>query len=47
MYRPIELARFALSEFERGLQGVTEEEAQTRLTNADGSQQSNDEAEPQ
>ena len=38
MYQPIELARFALSEFERGLEGLTEEEARTRITKADGSE---------
>ena len=27
MYQPIELARFALAEFERGLEGLTDEEA--------------------
>ncbi len=38
MYQPIELARFALSEFERGLEGLADEEARTRLTKADGGQ---------
>ncbi len=38
MYQPIELARFALSEFERGLEGVTDEEARTRISKADGSE---------
>ncbi len=38
MYHPVELARFALSEFERGLAGLTDEEARTRLTKADGTQ---------
>ena len=38
MYQPIELARFALSEFERGLEGLTDEEARTRITKADGSE---------
>ncbi len=38
MYDPHELARFALSEFERGLQGLTDEEARTRVTKADGTQ---------
>ncbi len=38
MYQPLELARFALSEFERGLDGLTDEEARTRLTKADGTQ---------
>ena len=38
MYQPIELARFAISEFERGLQGLTDEEARTRLTKADGTE---------
>lgn len=36
-YRPIEIARFALSEFERGLEGLTDEDARKRLTKADGS----------
>ena len=35
MYAPIEIARFALSEFERGLVGLTDEEARTRLKKAD------------
>ena len=30
-YRPLELARFALSEFERGLEGLTDEEARSRM----------------
>lgn len=38
MYEPVELARFALSEFERGLDRLTDEEARTRLVKADGSQ---------
>ena len=38
MYAPLELARFALSEFERGLEGLTDDEARTRLTKADGTQ---------
>ena len=38
MYQPIELARFALSEFERGLEGLTDEEARTRTAKADGTQ---------
>lgn len=36
MYEPIQLARFALSEFERGLDGLTDEEARTRVTKAGG-----------
>ena len=38
MYQPLELARFALSEFERGLEGVTDEEARKRMTKADGTE---------
>ena len=38
MYQPHELARFAISEFERGLLGLTDEEARTRVTKADGSE---------
>lgn len=38
MYDPGELASFALSEFERGIAGLTSEEAQTRFTKADGTQ---------
>ncbi|MBI4570678.1 MAG: DinB family protein [Chloroflexi bacterium] len=38
MYLPIELARFALCDFERGLAGLTDEEARTRLSKADGTQ---------
>ena len=38
MYQPYELARFTLSEFERGLACLTDEEAQTRMTKADGTQ---------
>ncbi|MBI2152862.1 MAG: hypothetical protein HYU24_04035 [Candidatus Rokubacteria bacterium] len=38
MYEPTELARFALSEFERGLEGLTDSEARTRLTKPDGTQ---------
>lgn len=37
-YRPIEIARFALSEFERGLEGLSDEDARKRLTKADGSE---------
>lgn len=37
-YRPIEIARFALSEFERGLDGLSDEDARKRLTKADGSE---------
>lgn len=36
MYRPIELARFALSEFGRGLEGLSDDDARRRLTKADG-----------
>lgn len=38
MYEPIQLARFALFEFERGLEGLTDEEARTRVTKPDGTQ---------
>lgn len=38
MYLASELARYALSEFERGIEGVTDDEAQVRLTKADGSE---------
>lgn len=37
-YRPIDLVRFALSEFERGLEGLSDEDARKRLTKADGSE---------
>ena len=37
-YRPAELVRFAISEFERGLKGLTDEEAIARLDKADGTQ---------
>jgi hypothetical protein len=36
MYLPVELARFALSEFERGLEGLTDDEARMRLPKGDG-----------
>ena len=38
MYLTHELAGFALSEFQRGLEGLTEEEIQTRTGKADGTQ---------
>lgn len=38
MYKPIELFRFALSEFRRGLEGLTDDESRVRLPKADGSQ---------
>ncbi len=38
MFQPAELARFALSDFERGLEGLTDEEARTRVAKADGTQ---------
>ena len=38
MYPTHELAGFALSEFQRGLEGLTEEEVQTRTAKADGTQ---------
>lgn len=37
MYLASELASYALSEFERGIEGVTDDEAHVRLTKADGS----------
>ena len=37
MYLASELARYALSEFERGIEGVTDDEAQVQLTKADES----------
>jgi hypothetical protein len=37
LYLASELARYALSEFERGIEDVTDDEAQVRLTKADGS----------
>ncbi len=38
MYRPIELARFTLAEFNRNLEGLTEDDATTRITKSDSSQ---------
>ena len=38
MYQPLELARFTISEFERGLEGIGAEEARVRLKKADGSE---------
>ena len=38
MYQPLELASFALSEFERGLEGLTDEEARTRTKKAGGTE---------
>ena len=38
MYQPIELARFTQAEFQRGLEGLTDEEARTRMRKADGSE---------
>ncbi len=38
MYEITELVGFAISEFERGLEGLTDEEARTRLKKADGSE---------
>ena len=38
MFRLFDMARFALSEFERGLEGLTDEEARTRLDKPDGTQ---------
>ena len=35
-YRPDELARFAISEFARGIDGLTDDEAQTRIAKAGG-----------
>jgi hypothetical protein len=37
MYATLDMALFALNEFERGLAGLTEEEAQARMAKADGS----------
>ena len=37
-YLPLELARFALSEFERGLEGLTDEEARARMAKAGGTE---------
>src|SRR3990172_4641100 len=37
MFYPGDLARFALAEFERGIEGVSPEEALVRLKKADGS----------
>ncbi len=38
MYQPIQLARFSLAEFERGLEGLTDAEARARMTKADGTE---------
>lgn len=38
MYDPAELASFAVSEFQRGLEGLTEEEAVRRYAKEDGSE---------
>jgi hypothetical protein len=38
MYQPGELAAFTFSEFERGLEGLTDEEARTRCRKADGTE---------
>lgn len=38
MYRLTDMTRFALSEFERGLEGLTDEEARLRMEKADGTQ---------
>ena len=38
MYRLIDVAQFALSEFDRGLSGLTDGEARVRVTKADGSE---------
>lgn len=38
MYDPTELASFAVSEFQRGLEGLTEEEALRRFPKEDGSE---------
>ena len=37
MYQPIELVRFTQAEFQRGLEGLTDEEAQRRIAKASGS----------
>ena len=38
MYQPAELAAFTLSEFERGLEGLSDEDARVRMKKADGSE---------
>ena len=38
MYLPAELAAFTLSEFERGLEGLSDEDARVRMKKADGSE---------
>jgi hypothetical protein len=38
MYRLIDLTQFALSEFERGLAGLSDEDARARLKKADGTE---------
>jgi hypothetical protein len=38
MYQPADLSRFALSEFVRGLDGLSDGDARLRLTKADGGQ---------
>jgi uncharacterized damage-inducible protein DinB len=38
MYSLTDMARFALSEFERGLEGLTDEEARLRMAKANGTQ---------
>ena len=38
MYHPLQLASFALMQFQHGLQGLTEEEARVRMKKADGTE---------
>ncbi len=38
MFQPVELARFAISEFERNLEGLTDDEARVRAKKADGTE---------
>jgi hypothetical protein len=38
MYHPVQLASFALMQFQHGLQGLTNEEAQLRMSKADGTE---------
>ncbi len=38
MYKPAEIARFTLEEFERGLEGLSDEDAQIRMKKPDGTE---------
>ena len=38
MFEPAQIARFALSEFRRGLDGLTDDEARVRMRKADGTE---------